>query len=44
MRRVVGSKKRVTSGRQQQGLIYLYRSMTRSGIAERWGRESPYLS
>ena len=34
MRRVVGSKKRVTSGRQQQGLIYLYRSMTRSGIAE----------
>jgi hypothetical protein len=35
MRRVVGSKKRVTSGRQQQGLIYLYRSMTRSGIAER---------
>jgi hypothetical protein len=35
MRRVVGSKKWVTSGRQQQGLIYLYRSMTRSGIAER---------
>ena len=34
MRRVVGSKKRVTSGRQQQGLIYLHRFMTRSGIAE----------
>jgi hypothetical protein len=44
MRRVVGSKKRVTSGRQQQGLIYLYRSMTRSGIAERWGRDSSYPS
>ncbi|NQW17591.1 MAG: DUF2851 family protein [Chloroflexi bacterium] len=44
MRRVVGLKKRVEGGRQQQGLIY--RSMTRSGIAERWDGSgmSAYLS